>query len=248
MITTIILTFCVFASWLLIPHKITRYILGCLSILALLLMVIGVTANMTHHWGMKKQLVTSDKKEIFSAGPESSPTNILIANEIGKKTNNYIMVYRNHKTDSKAQVHFKPQMDKDKIADSVKHQTVYQLKHTNKATIQTKKEIWVWKSNFYKALLGFGQNNQELIKSTTTLTIPKDTWVVLNAEQSKKLQRLQEKHKKSDTQQNNAKTMQHLMVEYKKQHPNASANEINKYMEHQKEVIATKQIKKELSK
>ena len=64
MIITIILTLCVFVSWLLIPHKVTRYILGYISTVALLLMIIGITANMTHHWGMEKKVVTSDKKEI----------------------------------------------------------------------------------------------------------------------------------------------------------------------------------------
>ncbi|CXU49353.1 hypothetical protein [Staphylococcus aureus] len=51
MITTIVLTLCTFVSWLLIPHKITRYILGTLFTLALTLTIIGITANMTNHWG-----------------------------------------------------------------------------------------------------------------------------------------------------------------------------------------------------
>lgn len=102
MIITIILTLCVFVSWLLIPHKVTRYILGYISTVALLLMIIGITANMTHHWGMEKKVVTSDKKEIYSAGSKDSPVNMLIANEMGKNSNNYIMVYKNHSDDQKA--------------------------------------------------------------------------------------------------------------------------------------------------
>ncbi|SBA83733.1 Uncharacterised protein [Staphylococcus aureus] len=84
MITTIVLTLCTFVSWLLIPHKITRYILGTLFTLALTLTIIGITANMTNHWGMEKKVITSNKKEIFTGGPKNNPANILIINEIGK--------------------------------------------------------------------------------------------------------------------------------------------------------------------
>lgn len=96
MITTIVLTLCTFVSWLLIPHKITRYILGTLFTLALTLTIIGITANMTNHWGMEKKVITSNKKEIFTGGPKNNPANILIINEIGKNTNNYVMVYRDN--------------------------------------------------------------------------------------------------------------------------------------------------------
>ena len=65
MITTIVLTLCTFVSWLLIPHKITRYILGTLFTLALTLTIIGITANMTNHWGMEKKVITSNKKKFL---------------------------------------------------------------------------------------------------------------------------------------------------------------------------------------
>ena len=54
MITTIVLTLCTFVSWLLIPHKITRYILEH-YLLALTLTIIGITANMTQPLGYGKE-------------------------------------------------------------------------------------------------------------------------------------------------------------------------------------------------
>lgn len=243
MIVTIILTLCVFVSWLLISHKITRYILGSISTLALLSIIIGITANMTHHWGMEKKIITSNKSEIYSAGSKDSPTNILIANEIGKKTNNYIMVYKNQIDEKNAQVHFKPQMSKDNLSDSIKHQAKYEVKDTDNATVQTKKEIWIWKSDFYKVLFNFGKNNGELIKSTTLVTVPKDTWVVLNSEQAEKLKRLQ-KNQENQSNQQTKEMLQQSVAKYKKQHPNVSNEDVDKYIKHQKEVIVTKQIKK----
>ncbi|WP_267253769.1 MULTISPECIES: hypothetical protein [Staphylococcus] len=41
--------------------------------------------------------------------------------------------------------------------------------------------------------------------------------------------------------------MQQLASNYKKQHPEASQQEINDYLKHQQQVQATKQIKKEIA-
>lgn len=72
-------------------------------------------------------------------------------------------------------------MDKNNISESVKHQAKYEVKNTDKATQQTQKEVWVWKSDLYKSLLSFDESENELIQSTTTVTVPKDTWVIINA-------------------------------------------------------------------
>lgn len=248
MIVTIILTICVFVSWLLIPHKVTRYILGSISTLLLLLTIIGIKANMTHHFGMEKQVITSKETEIYSAGAKNSPINMLIANEVGKNTNNYVMVFKDQENDKKAQPHFKPKMDKENISETVKHQANYVIKDTNKATKQTKKEVWVWKSKFYKFLFNFGQGDKEIIKRTTTISVPKDTWVVLNAEQSKKLQHSSNTQNKKVNPKKQQAKMQNLMAKYKKQHPDASQQEIKKYIKHQQQIQATKQIKNEISK
>lgn len=247
MIVTIVLALCVFASWLLIPHKITRYILGTLATLALLLQVIAITANMTHHWGMEKQVTTSDKKEIYSAGDQKLPTNLLIANEIGEDTDNYVMVFKNNEDDKKAKPHFKPNMDKSHMSEAVKKQAKYEVKDTDQATQQTTKEEWVWKSDFYKFLLNFGDDQQELIQSTTTVTVPDDTWVVLNADQAKKLQQSQKDAQQQMDPKKQQQMAQQLAMKYKKQHRDASEQQVKDYVEHQTQIQVTKQIKQMIS-
>lgn len=192
MLITIILTICVFVSWLLIPHNITRVILGSLFTIALLGVVIGITGNMTNHWGMEKKVITSKSQEIYSAGDKNSPLNILITKEIGQNTNNYVMMFKTHKNDKKAQAHFKPNMDRDNISEAVKHQANYRKSNVDHATVQNKKEVWVWKTDFYKALFSFGEDKPQLIKSTTTVTLPKKGWAVLSVEQAKQLQKMQQ--------------------------------------------------------
>lgn len=246
MIIIIVLALCVFISWVLIPHKVTRYILGSLSTLALVLVIIAITANMTHHWGMEKQTTTSDKKEIYSAGNSKSPTNMLIANEVGKKSNNYVMVYKEDKNDKKPEAHFKPKTSKSDLSDSVKKQVTYKVKDVDKATVQTKKTVWVWKSKWYERLLEFGNENNQLIKSKTTVTVPKDTWIVLNSDQVKKLQKMQKQNQNSNQQKQQAQKMQMLAQKYKQQHPNASQKEVQQHVKKEQQIMATKQLKEEL--
>lgn len=68
------------------------------------------------------------------------------------------------------------------------------------------------------------------------MTVPKDTWVVLDAQQAKQLQQSQQKQNSTGNQANQQqqkKAMQQLASHYKKQHPEASQQEINDYLKHQ---------------
>lgn len=222
----------------------TRYILGSLSTLAFILVIIAITANMTHHWGMEEQTTTSDEKEIYSAGSSESPTNMLIVNEVGEKSNNYVIIYKKDKDDKKPKAHFKPKTSKSDLSDSVKKQVTYKVKDVDKATFQTKKTVWVWKSKSYERLLEFGNENNQLIKSITTFTVPKDTWIVLNNNQVKKLQKLQKQN--SNQQQQQAQEMQMLAQKYKQQHPKASQKEVQQHVKREQQILVTKQLKKQL--
>ena len=53
MIILIILTIALFASWLLIPQKLSRYIIGSIVTFLFVVQIIGIVANMTHHFGMQ---------------------------------------------------------------------------------------------------------------------------------------------------------------------------------------------------
>ncbi|MDN8760117.1 DUF4811 domain-containing protein, partial [Staphylococcus aureus] len=87
--------------WTLIPHRLTRYVIGSLFTVLFTVLIIGIVANMTHHFGMEKETITEPEKQIYAAGSSKSPTNMLIANEIGNNSYNYVMVYKENKNDDK---------------------------------------------------------------------------------------------------------------------------------------------------
>ena len=66
MITLIILTIALFASWLLIPQKLSRYIIGSIVTFLFVVQIIGIVANMTQHFGMQKKRFTNRKTYLFS--------------------------------------------------------------------------------------------------------------------------------------------------------------------------------------
>lgn len=67
MIILIILTIALFASWLLIPQKLSRYIIGSIVTFLFVVQIIGIVANMTHHFGMQKETIhESEKTYLFS--------------------------------------------------------------------------------------------------------------------------------------------------------------------------------------
>lgn len=244
MIIIILLTIFVFASWLLIPHKITRYILGSVFSILLLLIVIGIIANMTHHFGMEKQSTLTSTKEIYSAGSSESPVNMLIANEIGSNTDNYVMVFKNQKSDNKASVNFKPKTDKKHLSNAIKTTASYKERDVDYATVQTSKTYWVWKSDFYKWLFKFGnENDKELISSHTIVSVPKDTWLVVNSDEAKKLKSMQQSQQSQNQIQS---TLKKRIIQYKEKHPDAMKQELNNYIDKEKSKLAVQQIKKQI--
>lgn len=245
MIIIILLVIFVFISWLFIPHKLTRYILGMLSSLLLILVIIGIVANMTHHFGMEKQTISNTKK-IYTAGSSKSPANMLIANEIGKNSNNYILAYKDNKNDKKATIHNKPNTSKDHLSDTINTYATYETSTVNHATVSTTKKYWVWKSNFYKILFSFGKD-KEFIQSHTTVSVPKDTWIVLNSEQAKQLKEKMAKQNNNAASQDTMKNiMKNKAHQYQSSHPDASKKEINNYLEREKSKLAVSQLKHQL--
>lgn len=244
MIILIILTIAVFASWTLIPHKFTRYVVGTLLTILFTVLIIGIVANMTHHFGMEKETINEPEKQIYSAGSSKSPTNMLIANEIGNDSFNYVMVYKAHKNDDKPSTQFKPSTKKEDLSDSIKKQAFYRTADVDQATVKTTKTNWTWKNDFYRYLFDFGNNKKELIKQTSIVTVPNDTWVVLDAKQAKQLQKNQMASLKS--QNRIKKELQNKMIAYKQSHPKASEKELKNYINDEKQRLATKQIKEML--
>ncbi|MBF2782793.1 DUF4811 domain-containing protein [Staphylococcus saprophyticus] len=187
MIPMIVLTLLVFVSWIFIKNNILRIILGCISTLLLLVLVIGISGNMSNHWGMEKKEVKSEPKQIYSATPPIVSKKTLIADKIAEESNSYIMLYKNNENDKKPRIHFKPNFKSDEQSEVIKKKANYTFDDTNKATVQTTSKYWVWKSDFYKFLFAFGDDKKELITQDTQVTLPKDSWHVISSKEAKSL-------------------------------------------------------------
>ncbi|MBX8992749.1 MULTISPECIES: DUF4811 domain-containing protein [Staphylococcus] len=208
MIIAIILALLIFATWLFIPHKWTRILLGTISILLLLTYVIGLIGNMKYHWGMKQETVTRGQHEIYSAGPSTSPKSILIIKEIGNNSGNYVMIYKDRKADKKAEAHNKPDMSKKHISDSIKQSGKYYRKEKGKAVAKTEKVYWTWKNDMYRILFSFNGKNKELKSEKLVVSIPESKWEVMTPEQ---LKAQQQKMKQKQAQMKKAKMRQAQM-------------------------------------
>lgn len=200
---------------------------------------------MNNHWGMEKETVTTKNEQIYTAGQKHSPANMLIANELGNSSNNYVMAYRTHEKDDKPKTHFRPNTDKSHLAESVKKSARYKQEDVDKATVKTKKTYWTWKSSWYQYLFSFNGDNKELITQKTMVTVPKDTWIVLNAEQLKQLQK-QSTSSNAQQQQVQKAEMAKKMASYKQQHSNVSKQQMKDYQQHLMSEMAVKQIKQQL--
>ncbi|NBK46769.1 DUF4811 domain-containing protein [Staphylococcus delphini] len=199
MIITILLTLLVFSSWVFISHRGTRLIVGTLTTVLLVAMMIGLAGHLKYHWGMEKETITSEKQPIATAGEPNSPKKILIANEIGENSNHYVMVFRDHEDDIQPKTHFQPDNNKDDNSEIFQHTAHYEQADVKQATQQTTTTVWTWQSDFYRMLFSFGETKPKLIHSSTKVIVPKDDWLVLNAEEVQRLKETQQSQQSEDT-------------------------------------------------
>jgi len=171
-----------FYSFIFVKHSILRDVLGFLGILLLLGAVVLTTINFHSHWGMK-QVTTSTTKEIYSAAPATSPIKMVITQELGNKANNYVLVYRDKPTDKAAKAHFVP--DKSDMNKLIHSTANYQVKNVDKATVTTKVTRWRWNSELAKLLFGFADADGTLVKQVGVVTVPKQGWVAMTAQEAK---------------------------------------------------------------
>lgn len=179
-----ILTLITFGCWILIKHPVLRYGLSFISALLLVIAIVMVSLNMKSHWGMVQKVTTSKPIEIYSAGPKGAPLNILVTKRIGK-TNNYVMVFKDHPNDKKAEPHFVP--NQNDLVRAVKESAVYQMKNVSKATYVVKTTSWEYKSDLFRILFKLGDSRDNIIKQETIVRVPKQGWRVLSEKQAKKM-------------------------------------------------------------
>ncbi|ARE28316.1 DUF4811 domain-containing protein [Lactococcus cremoris] len=176
-----------FFGFMFIKNTIAHWLVGGISFLLLAGSVAMLTMHIKDNWGMK-EVTTSSTHQIYTAGDNSAPYGMMIKAEIGKNTDNYVLVYRNSEKAEKAEkadTNFKP--NQKNIVEAVKKSATYKLVDDTKAIVTTKTTRRVWSSDFYKLLFSVGGEQNELVKQQSVVSVPKDTWLVLTQDQVKKL-------------------------------------------------------------
>lgn len=219
-----------YISWFYIKSTPTRIVAGLISFGLLTATVLLLTANVNSHYGMKN-VTTTTEKTIYSAGGSKSPAGMLITQELGTKSGNYVMIFADRE-DGKAKPHFVP--NKKKMVEAVHKTATYKIADVDKATIKTVTTRREWQNDFFKWLLDFGGEGHSLVKQTTTVTVPKNTWVVLSAKQAKQVTAKQKaasqnKAAAAAQQKQMRDAIQAKVAAYIKANPKASANDIANY-------------------
>ncbi len=176
-----LLTVLTFWAFMYLKHPVNT-ILGIFFMLLLLGATWLTTLNFHDHWGMEK-VTKTETNPIYTAGETSSPAGMLLTQQIGKKSGNYVLVFRDTKDAKKATAHYAP--DTKHIVNAVKKAATYRYADVNKATVTTKTTRWVWSNDFAKSLFGFTGMAGDLVKQSNQVTIPKDTWVAMTPAQAK---------------------------------------------------------------
>ncbi|QIL50380.1 DUF4811 domain-containing protein [Weissella coleopterorum] len=177
----IILAIFVFYAFVVLKKPMARWIFGFIGIILLMGAVGLTTLNFHQHWGMK-QVTTTETKQIYSAGPATSPVKLVLTKQIGTKANNYVMMYRDHEDDKEATAHFVP--NKKKMNTFIHSTAKYQVKDTQNATVTLKETRWRWNSDLAKLLFDFAGMDGSLQKKEAIVTVPKNGWQVMTPEEA----------------------------------------------------------------
>lgn len=173
-------------SWTMINQRALRYSCGVIASAALIACTILLSLNFTSHYGMKK-VTTTETHQIYSLAGSKVPAGVLAAKQLGTHSNRYVLVYRDSEN-GPAKTHFVP--NQKKITNAVKKHATYRLTDKKTATVTTKTTRWEWQNAIAKRWLNVGSQAGELVKQTSTVYVPRKTWVVLTPAQMKKMKKL----------------------------------------------------------
>lgn len=179
-----IFTLLTFFSFMFIKNSLLRWTAGIITFILLALSVLGLTLHISDNWGMKEVTKTTTR-QIFTAGEPSAPYGMMIKAEIGQNTGNYVLVFRNKENQAKPDTNFEP--DQKHISEAVKKTATYKLVSGDKAQVVTTTTTRVFSSSLIQTLFGIGGEQNELVKQTSVVEVPRDTWLVLTQAQVEKL-------------------------------------------------------------
>ena len=191
----------VFCSWMFIKKTTLRWVIGICSLVLLSGSVFLFTDHVLNYTGMTIE-TKKTTKPIYSAGKTDLSYGILVQQEIGTDSRNYVLVYRNDKQATKPTAHFKP--DFDHPAETVKYFSTYNYTNSDQASVTTTVKRYRWDSNVAKLLYGFYGEDGQLVSSKSVVSVPKKTWLVVNQQQQKELKSIAQQMKQQAMEQKKA--------------------------------------------
>lgn len=136
----------------------------------------GVTANYSHHWGMKK-ITTTTTKKIYSAAGQQLPINLYQPVGTSGKDNVYL---------------YKTEINQKKPSHTQANELTYSTDRntsSNQPRIVTTETRWRYQNGFYKALfMGSGINNK-LVHRQNVLYYPKG-YVKVSVKEASQLKKM----------------------------------------------------------
>lgn len=165
-----------FLSFSLINKKWLRIPLGIISALIMIAGIAGASANDFWHWGMKKENTTKNI-EIYSMGGDQLPAGIIVKQPIDKGGKNDAYVYA---LDAKGKNTGKSIPGLITTIKLVKSDDL-------KATRETTTEKYKFENKIYEMFFSVLGVQDEKVKKEITISIPKDTWIDINAKQAAKI-------------------------------------------------------------
>ncbi|MDR2832897.1 MAG: DUF4811 domain-containing protein [Streptococcaceae bacterium] len=174
-----------FVGFMYIDKKVTRNIVGGLSLALLVVSVAGLIYHLSTHWGMKEVTKTTEQ-QVYTAGDTKAAFGLMIDQEIGTQSGEYVFVYRDKPSDAKPIAHFTP--DEKHITDAVKKSATYKMTSDNQAKVVTKTTTYAYSSDLMKMMFGIGDEEGTLVSEKSTVYVPQKTWLLLNTEQAKELE------------------------------------------------------------
>ncbi|TYC46360.1 DUF4811 domain-containing protein [Leuconostoc litchii] len=164
-----------FLANMMLENRIIRITTTAVMFVGLIISVIGIIANMHDHYGMK-QVTTTEKKQIYTAGGANQGFGILLYQGIGSNGEENVYIYKHSAKTTKNYV-AKPNLKTTSSRQSISGNKAYKI---------TKTTRWVYKNNTYKLLFGIADNNKTVKHRHTTYQVP-ETWVALTTTQAKSL-------------------------------------------------------------
>ncbi|MDI6552976.1 DUF4811 domain-containing protein [Leuconostoc falkenbergense] len=165
-----------FVANMMITNRGVRIVTTVIMFAGLILSVAGVAANMNAHYGMK-EVTTTTKKQIYTAGTASQGFGLLLYQSVGTNGAENVYVYRATDSAKKTTV-AKPSLKTSSRMSNISGNKAYKI---------TKTTRYVYKNATMRLMFGIGGNNHQLKNKHVIYQVP-STWVALTTTQAKSLQ------------------------------------------------------------